>query len=53
MESPFKATPRLNVKESKEFLKKVEEGLNNPMGPVPTPGIDRVIKMILKDAGIA
>jgi len=45
----FTPTPRLNKKDSKIFLKKVEEGLKHPVGPVPTPKIERVLKQILKD----
>jgi len=50
MALPITPTPRLNIKESKEFLKKVEEGLKNPIGPVPTPKINKVVERIMDDA---
>ena len=48
--SKIKATPALDLEDSKSFLKNVEEGLKNPVGPVPTPGIDSVVSLIMEDA---
>ena len=39
----------LNYEDSKKFWKKVEEDLKHPVGPVPTPKINKAIKMILED----
>jgi len=50
MALPITPTPQLNVKESRKFLEKVRIGLENPVGPKPTPRIDGVIKKILDDA---
>ena len=49
MSSIIKATPVLNKKESKRFLKKIEEGLKNPVGLVPTPKLEEVRKRIFKE----
>ena len=38
-----RATPLLNAKESKKFLKKVEDDLKYPVGPVPTPKLPKVM----------
>ncbi len=43
-------TPKLNATDTEIFLKKVEEGLKNPVGLVPTPKLDTVIKQIMRDA---
>ena len=49
MSRPIKATPTLNAKQSKKFLKQVEEGLKNPTGPVPTPKINEAMRKIMED----
>jgi hypothetical protein len=36
----------LNYKEWKQFLKKIEEGLKHPVGPVPTPKLNKAIEKI-------
>ncbi len=41
----------LNKKESEKFLQKVEEGLKNPVGPVPTPKVDKAIAEIMDKQG--
>jgi len=38
----------LNYKDSKKFLKRIEEDLKHPVGPVPTPKIEKAVEM-LKD----
>lgn len=43
-------TPKLDVKASKEFLKKVELNLKTKSIPIPTPKIDMIIKKIIKDS---
>ena len=44
--------PCLNVKESKKFLRDVEEGLKHPSYPIPTPRVDKAIEKILADKGL-
>jgi hypothetical protein len=39
----------LNYKEWIEFVKRVEEDLKNPVGPVPTPKLKEAMKMIHKE----
>jgi len=39
----------LNKKDTKLFLKKVEEGLKHPTAPVPTPKLDGILKKIKED----
>ena len=51
MSRPIAPTPKLSRRETREFLKKVAEGLKSPTGPVPTPKIDAAIEMVMKDAG--
>ena len=46
---PITPTPRLNVRDSERFLRLVEEGLKNPMGPVPTPGIEKALEKIMEN----
>lgn len=50
MALPIAATPPLDKSESEIFLKKVEEGLKNPKGLVPTPKLEAFLKEILADA---
>lgn len=40
----------LNKKQSETFLQKVADGLKNPIGPIPTPKVDKAIEQVLKDA---
>jgi len=47
----IKATPILNKKEWKEFNKKIEEGLKNPVGFVPTPKLEGARKKLLEKFG--
>lgn len=39
----------LNYKESREFERKIANGLRHPVGLVPTPKADQVIKKIIRD----
>jgi hypothetical protein len=43
-----KATPTLNKKEFKKFIEKIEKGLKNPVGLVPTPKIEEARKKVLE-----
>jgi len=36
--------PYLNTEASEASLKRIEEGLKHPPGPVPTPGIEKTIE---------
>jgi len=38
--------PILNEEEWEDFEKKIEEGLKNPVGLVPTPRLKNVVKLI-------
>lgn len=40
----------LDKKETEKFLQKVEKGLKNPTGPIPTPKVDEAIKQFMQDA---
>jgi hypothetical protein len=51
MALPIKPTPTLNAKESRRFLKLIEEGLENPVGLVPTPKLEQAQKLILERMG--
>jgi len=36
-------------KEWRDFLKKIEEGMKHPTGPVPTPKIKKALKQAIRD----
>jgi len=48
MALPIAPTPHLNAKESKRFLRLIEEGLKVPAYPIPTPKLEKARKMVLK-----
>ena len=50
MARPIASTPKLSRRETREFLKKVSEGLKSPTGPIPTPKIDAAIERVMQDA---
>ena len=50
MARPIAPTPKLDAKQTRKFLAKVDEGLKNPMGPVPTPKVAEAIKKVMADA---
>ena len=41
---------RLNAKESRRFRAQVEEDLKTPVGPVPTPRVDKAIEKVMAEA---
>lgn len=49
MSRPIKATPTLYGKGAEDFLKRVEEGLKHPVGPVPTPKLDKALEKIYQE----
>lgn len=48
MSLPIAPTPILEGKEADDFLRRVEEGLKNPVGPVPTPELERARELVVK-----
>ena len=48
MALPIAPTPMLNRKESKRFLRLIEEGLKVPAYPTPTPKLEQARKMVLE-----
>ena len=50
MARPIAPTPQLDVEETRAFLEKVAQDLKTPIGPVPTPNIDKAIEMVMADA---
>lgn len=50
MARPIAPTPKLTKKAAKRFLEMVQEDLQKPVGPVPTPNADETIKLIMADA---
>ena len=48
MALPIAPTPMLNRKESKRFMRLIEEGLKVPAYPVPTPKLEQAREMILE-----
>lgn len=50
MDTKIAITPRLDKQASKEFRKKVSDGLCQPVGPKPTPKLDAVLKKFSADA---
>ncbi len=53
MSRPITPTPKLNKKATHKFLKMVEEGLKNPVGPIPTPNMDETIRQIMSNESSA
>lgn len=49
MATLISATPPLNIKETKEFLKKVELNFKAKSTVIPTPKIENVVNKIIKD----
>jgi hypothetical protein len=50
MSRPIAPTPKLRGKAARKFLETVEKDLQNPVGPVSTPKINEVIKIIMLDS---
>jgi len=48
MALPIAPTPHLNRKESKRFLRLIEEGLKEPAYPIPTPKLEKARQMVLE-----
>lgn len=46
MALPITPTPKLNVKESRQFLKKIERDLKIPAKLIPTPKLKEAEKFI-------
>ena len=46
MARPIKATPKLTIEESREFLKRVAADLERPASYSPTPKLDRVRELV-------
>ena len=51
MALPIAPTPTLNRKESKRFMRLIEEGLKEPSYPIPTPKLEQARKMVLERMG--
>ena len=49
MSLPITPTPELIGKDADGFLKRVEEGLKNPVGPVPTPKLGKALEKMLNE----
>ena len=45
MARPITPTPKLNAKESEDFLKQVEEDIKYPLGLTPTPKLPRLAEV--------
>ncbi len=50
MARPIAPTPRLNKQETRRFLQMVKKDLKRPVGPIPTPKDEEVIRLIMSDA---
>ena len=50
MARPIAPTPKLDAKASRDFLERVQRDLKNKVGPVPTPKVDKAIKLVMADA---
>ncbi|MBN1366073.1 MAG: hypothetical protein JW976_14805 [Syntrophaceae bacterium] len=50
MALPIAPTPKLDVKASSFFLRRIEKDLRKPMGAVATPRLNKAIKKIMADA---
>jgi hypothetical protein len=50
MATPIAPTPPLDERESRNFLKKMEDGLKHPVGLVPTPKLNAFLDKIISDA---
>lgn len=46
MALPIAPTPILTGQDAKEFYKKIDHGLKNPVYPVPTPKLDHAKRLI-------
>jgi len=39
-------TPKLNIKDSEDFLKRIEKDLKNKIGLIPTPRLEKAEKAV-------
>jgi len=39
-------TPKLNIKDSEDFLKRIEKDLKNKVGLIPTPRLEKAEKAV-------
>lgn len=50
MARPIAPTPKLDAKASLNFAERVKQGLKKPVGPTPTPKVDKAIETVMADA---
>ncbi len=50
MARPIAPTPKLDAKASRDFESRVQRDLKIKTGPVPTPKVDKAIKLVMADA---
>jgi hypothetical protein len=46
MARPITPTPKLNLKESQKFLKKIDKDLKSPLRLVPTPKLQKARELL-------